>query len=142
MNWQMHIHSDPEILAGKPVIKGTRLAVEFILGLLANGWTEHEVLESYPALAPESLRAIFAFTAEALSGGVAAPANTVHEPASSYAGKFPGRRTVEVDAEEYEDLRYRLDLLQGTLNGMSDAEAGRTVPHDAAMAELLGRYAG
>lgn len=40
MDWRAYIHSDPEILLGKPVVKGTRLAVEFILRLFAVGWTE------------------------------------------------------------------------------------------------------
>ncbi len=48
MNWQEYIHSDHEVLAGKPVVKGTRLAVDFILGLFAVGWTEFQVLENYP----------------------------------------------------------------------------------------------
>ena len=39
MNWRTHIHSDPNVLMGKPVVKGTRLALGFILGLLAEGWT-------------------------------------------------------------------------------------------------------
>ena len=43
MNWRDHIISDPEILVGKPTIKGTRLSVELILGWLAQGWT-HEML--------------------------------------------------------------------------------------------------
>jgi uncharacterized protein (DUF433 family) len=38
-NWEDHIIVDPKILVGKPVIKGTRLSVEFVLGLLANGWS-------------------------------------------------------------------------------------------------------
>jgi uncharacterized protein (DUF433 family) len=63
-DWQEHIHSDPEILLGKPVVKGTRLAVDFILGLYAAGWTEEQVLESYPTLSTESLRAVFSFSAE------------------------------------------------------------------------------
>jgi uncharacterized protein (DUF433 family) len=50
MDWKLHIHSDPNILLGKPVIKGTRLSVEFILGLFAEGWTEQQILESYPTL--------------------------------------------------------------------------------------------
>jgi uncharacterized protein (DUF433 family) len=66
MDWSEHIHSDPEVLRGKPVVKGTRLAVEFLLGLLAAGWTHQEILESYPTLTPESLRAVFAFAAESL----------------------------------------------------------------------------
>jgi uncharacterized protein (DUF433 family) len=67
MEWQQHIHSDPEILLGKPVIKGTRLSVDFLLRLLAVGWTEQQLLESYPTLTPEALRAVFAFVADVVS---------------------------------------------------------------------------
>ena len=66
MDWQTYIHSDPEILTGKPVVKGTRLAVDFILGLYAGGWSEQQILENYPTLTPETLRAVFAFAAECL----------------------------------------------------------------------------
>jgi uncharacterized protein (DUF433 family) len=64
MDWRDHIHSDPEILSGKPVVKGTRLSVEFLLGLFANGWSEEQVLEGYPNLTQDSLRSVFAFAAE------------------------------------------------------------------------------
>jgi uncharacterized protein (DUF433 family) len=67
MNWRQYIHSDPEILLGKPIVKGTRLAVDFILRLFAVGWTERQVLDNYPTLTPEALRAIFAFAAECTS---------------------------------------------------------------------------
>jgi len=66
MKWQDHIHSDPEVRGGRPVVKGTRLTVEFILGLFAAGWTEQQVLESYPRLTPDALRAVFAFSEECL----------------------------------------------------------------------------
>ncbi len=66
MNWRPYICSDPEILAGKPVPRGTRLAVDFILRLFAAGWTEHQVFENYPTLSPDGLRAVFAFAAEIL----------------------------------------------------------------------------
>ena len=58
MRWHDHIHSDPSILLGKPVIRGTRLSVEFLLGLLAEGWTEQDILRSYPQLSREALRAV------------------------------------------------------------------------------------
>lgn len=64
MDWRLHIHADPRILGGKPVVKGTRLGVEFILGLFAAGWTEQQVLENYPTLTPEALRAVFDFAVE------------------------------------------------------------------------------
>lgn len=66
-NWREYIHSDPNILLGKPAVKGTRLAVDFLLGLLAAGWSEQQVLENYPSLTPDALRAVFAFAAESLS---------------------------------------------------------------------------
>jgi uncharacterized protein (DUF433 family) len=66
IDWRQYIHGDPEILSGKPVVKGTRLATDFIMGLFAAGWTQEQVLESYPNLTPEALRAIFAFAAELL----------------------------------------------------------------------------
>jgi uncharacterized protein (DUF433 family) len=70
MNWKSYIHSDPKVLLGKPVIKETRLSVEFVLGLFSEGWTEQQVLESYPTLTPESIQAVFAFAAECLKEDV------------------------------------------------------------------------
>lgn len=64
MDWQDYVHADPKVLVGKPVVKGTRLSVEFILELFAAGWTEEQVLDNYPSLTPEGLRAVFAFAAE------------------------------------------------------------------------------
>jgi uncharacterized protein (DUF433 family) len=64
MNWREHIHADPEILVGKPVVRGTRLAVDFLIDLLAAGWTEDQILDSYPTLTHESLQAVFAFAAD------------------------------------------------------------------------------
>jgi uncharacterized protein (DUF433 family) len=66
MRWQDYIHTDPEILDGKPVIKGTRLSVEFLLGLLAVGWTEQQILDNYPTLKARDLQAMFAFMADSL----------------------------------------------------------------------------
>jgi len=66
MHWREHIHADPQVLAGKPVVKGTRLSVEFLLGLLGAGWTQEQILSNYPSLKPEALQALFAFAAESL----------------------------------------------------------------------------
>ncbi|MFN3650730.1 MAG: DUF433 domain-containing protein [Armatimonadota bacterium] len=70
MNWGDYIHTDPGILAGKPVVRGTRLSVEFLLGLFAAGWTEAQVLDSYPTLTPAALRAVFAYAQECTRDGV------------------------------------------------------------------------
>jgi uncharacterized protein (DUF433 family) len=66
IDWRDYIHSDPEILIGKPVIKGTRLSVEFLLGLFAEGWSDQQILENYPTLDRCGLKAVFAFAAECL----------------------------------------------------------------------------
>jgi uncharacterized protein (DUF433 family) len=61
MPWPERIVMDPEILSGKPVIRGTRLAVEFILELLAAGQSENEVLANYPGLTREDLLACLSY---------------------------------------------------------------------------------
>ena len=61
MDWKSHIVSDKDIPLGKPTIKGTRISVELILELLANGWTEKMILESYPNLTERNIKAIFAY---------------------------------------------------------------------------------
>jgi uncharacterized protein (DUF433 family) len=58
---------NPKVLSGKPVIKGTRLSVEYILNLLAHGATEAEILEEYKGLTEEDIRACLLFAGESLS---------------------------------------------------------------------------
>ena len=59
--WPNRIVVDPEILAGKPVVRGTRLAVEFILDLLAAGQLEAEILANYPSLTHDDILACLAY---------------------------------------------------------------------------------
>ena len=59
--WEDRIIVDPNILVGKPVIKGTRLAVDFILDLLAQGWSHEEILRNYPGLTLEDVQACLAY---------------------------------------------------------------------------------
>jgi uncharacterized protein (DUF433 family) len=66
MTWTDYIHADPGLLGGKPVIAGTRLAVDFVLGLMAEGWTKDELRANYPQITDDALRAVFAYAAEAL----------------------------------------------------------------------------
>jgi uncharacterized protein (DUF433 family) len=70
MKWQDHIVSDKEILLGKPTIKGTRISVELIVGLLALGWTEDQILENHPRLTKESLQAVFAYIQDCIHDGL------------------------------------------------------------------------
>ncbi len=63
MEWPERIILDPEILAGKPVIRGTRLSVELILELLAAGQSEAEIMHSYPRITREDILACVSFAA-------------------------------------------------------------------------------
>jgi uncharacterized protein (DUF433 family) len=66
MEWHDRIVVEPKVLAGKPIIKGTRLAVEFVLELLANEWTEQRILENYPQLTHEDITAALSYAARVL----------------------------------------------------------------------------
>ncbi len=61
MSWQERIVINREILVGKPTVKGTRLAVEFIIDLLAEGWTFTEILKNYPGLTTEDIQACLSY---------------------------------------------------------------------------------
>jgi uncharacterized protein (DUF433 family) len=67
MRWQDFIEQRPEIMLGKPIIKGTRITVEHILERLGAGWSERQLLDSYPHLHADQLRAALLFAASALS---------------------------------------------------------------------------
>jgi uncharacterized protein (DUF433 family) len=66
VDWREHIHSVPGILHGRPVIKGTRIKVEFILKLLSGGWSEDRILEEYDHLTADDIRAAVAFAHDML----------------------------------------------------------------------------
>jgi uncharacterized protein (DUF433 family) len=66
MEWQTRIVVDPAILVGKPVIRGTRLAVEFIIELLAEGWSETEILRNYPGITHADIQACLAYAGNIL----------------------------------------------------------------------------
>ena len=57
----------PEVLAGKPVIRGTRLSVESVIGLMADGWREPEILENYPGVTHDDIIACLAYARDTLS---------------------------------------------------------------------------
>jgi len=66
MEWKDRIVVNPDVLLGKPVIKGTRLAVEFIVDLLAQGWSEQDIFENYPGVAHEDIGACLRYAGEVL----------------------------------------------------------------------------
>ncbi len=67
------IELNPEILVGKPVIKGTRLSVEYILGLLAQGATIKELIDEYNGLTEKDILSCFLFASEALKDNTFIP---------------------------------------------------------------------
>jgi uncharacterized protein (DUF433 family) len=66
MSWEDRITVDPKVLVGKPVVKGTRLAVEFIVERLADGWSEQQLLDNYPGLTREDVSACLHYASEIL----------------------------------------------------------------------------
>jgi len=74
-----YIVSDPKVMMGKPVIRGTRITVELILEALAAGETIDQLLDEYPRLSEPAIRAALAFGAKALRASVVYP----YEPAST-----------------------------------------------------------
>ncbi len=66
MTWRERITVDPDVLTGKPIIRNTRLSVDFIVGLLAEEWSEVDILRNYPGLAHEDLVACLRYASEVL----------------------------------------------------------------------------
>ena len=63
MDWREYIEQRPEVMMGKPVIKGTRLTAEFILERLGDGWSAQALMESFPEFQPEQIQATQAYAA-------------------------------------------------------------------------------
>jgi uncharacterized protein (DUF433 family) len=57
----------PEVLDGKPVIRGTRLSVEFVIGLMADGWRESDILQNYPGITHDDVLACLAYARDTLT---------------------------------------------------------------------------
>jgi uncharacterized protein (DUF433 family) len=66
MTWQDRIVIDPAVLGGKPVIRNTRLSVEFIVGLLGQGWSEADILRNYPGVTHDDVAACLRYASDIL----------------------------------------------------------------------------
>jgi uncharacterized protein (DUF433 family) len=66
VEWRERIVIDPKILVGKPVIRGTRVAVELLMELLAEGWTRERILKNYPQLVSDDIQAALRYATELL----------------------------------------------------------------------------
>ena len=65
MTWQDRIVADSKVLTGKPVVRGTRISVELVVDLLAAGWSHAQILESYPHISEDDIRACLGYVGEA-----------------------------------------------------------------------------
>ena len=66
MIWQERITIDPAVLAGKPVIRNTRLSVDFVIGLLFQDWTEAGIMRNYPGISHDDIAACLRYASEVL----------------------------------------------------------------------------
>ncbi len=66
LNWKKRIVLNPKVLTGKHVVNGTRLSIDFILELLAQGWSKEEVLKNYPQLKETDLKAVIEYSVNLL----------------------------------------------------------------------------
>jgi uncharacterized protein (DUF433 family) len=66
MTWKERININPKVMVGKPVIKGTRITVELVIDLLAQGWNYDEILKNYPGLHPEDIQACLVYASDVL----------------------------------------------------------------------------
>jgi uncharacterized protein (DUF433 family) len=66
MPWQDRIVIDPAVLVGKPTVRGTRISVEWVVDLLAAGWSIEQILENYPHLTREDIQACLSYASELL----------------------------------------------------------------------------
>lgn len=80
INWREHIVSDPSICHGRPTIRGTRVLVSTILSYLARGEPTETILEEFPTVTPDAVRAVIAFAADAAIDDLPAPLPTPPAP--------------------------------------------------------------
>jgi len=66
VNWQDRITVDPNVLVGKPIIRGTRISVEFVVDLLGRGWTTEQILREYDHLTAADVQACLAYASDVL----------------------------------------------------------------------------
>ena len=86
MNWRDHIDRAPEIIGGKPKIRGTRIGIELFLQRLGDGWTVEQLIEAYPAITAEKIQACQAFAAEMLATDDVADIPQVDGKSTSHGG--------------------------------------------------------
>ena len=76
------ITARPDVFGGKPIIRDMRISVELILSLMSQGATQEELLDDYPELKPEDIRACIAYAHTVISGDSLAPVSVIESPLS------------------------------------------------------------
>lgn len=103
IDWREHIAVDPQILVGKPVIRGTRIAVELVIDLLARGYTKEQILDQYDHITDADIQACLAYASETLRS-----AETNLEDLAGCAGyKGSAKSLEEMEAGVREGARNR-----------------------------------
>jgi uncharacterized protein (DUF433 family) len=77
VEWRERIVVNPEVMTGKPVIKGTRLTVDHVIELLAEGWTTDQIVEEYPGVTTDDVGACLAYASELVKSEKVYPARAV-----------------------------------------------------------------
>lgn len=73
LDWRERITLDPAVLTGKPVIRGTRISVELVVGLLAQGWSTEQVLRQYDHLTSDDIRACLSYASDVMRSEIVHP---------------------------------------------------------------------
>ena len=71
--WRERIEVNPEVMTGKPVIKGSRLTVDHVIDLLAEGWTADQISDEYPGITVEDVAACLAYASEVIKSEIRNP---------------------------------------------------------------------
>ncbi len=77
VEWRERIEVNPEVMTGKPVIKGSRLTVDHVIELLAEGWSTEQITEEYPGITAEDVAACLAYASEVIKSEKVYPARAV-----------------------------------------------------------------
>jgi len=77
VNWRERIEINPDVMTGKPIIRGTRLTVDHVIELLAEGWTTEQVVAEYPGVSPEDVAGCLAYASAVIKGEKVYPARAV-----------------------------------------------------------------
>ena len=113
MEWSERISIDSEVLQGKPVVKGSRMAVEFIVDLLAQGRTTEDILANYPELTAADILACLGYAASLIRGEGVPPA-----PTSVATGDEPRRQNPNLGTPVMGDIRQVPTTRQLSIRGL------------------------